>query len=150
MFERPAPLKAVRIRLPRHSRLDQAGEPADQGAPGSRHLLFRRRVLPLLRFLGLRQEHVGVVLATSKTLDPSSLNFHWVDHGFVLRSRAEDNFISWADSWPHVALGGQAPNPIEKARWVFAPSVSNLRKVFITFDLSLDPLLKYSFQIPYL
>lgn len=34
----------------------------------------------------------GIALLTNKTLDPASPNFHWVDHGLVLRSRAEDDF----------------------------------------------------------
>jgi arabinan endo-1,5-alpha-L-arabinosidase len=34
----------------------------------------------------------GIALATNKTLDTSSLDFHWVDRGLVLRSRAEDDF----------------------------------------------------------
>ena len=34
----------------------------------------------------------GIALATNKTLDQSSANFHWVDHGLVLRSRLEDDF----------------------------------------------------------
>ena len=34
----------------------------------------------------------GIALLTNKTLDPSSLNFHWVAHGLVLRSRVENDF----------------------------------------------------------
>jgi arabinan endo-1,5-alpha-L-arabinosidase len=34
----------------------------------------------------------GIALLTNKTLDPNSRDFHWVDHGLVLRSRAEDDF----------------------------------------------------------
>jgi arabinan endo-1,5-alpha-L-arabinosidase len=34
----------------------------------------------------------GLALLTNKTLDPASPNFHWVDRGLVLRSRAEDDF----------------------------------------------------------
>ena len=34
----------------------------------------------------------GIALLTNKTLNPSSPDFHWVDHGLVLRSRAEDDF----------------------------------------------------------
>lgn len=34
----------------------------------------------------------GIGLATNKTLDQASPNFHWVDHGLVLRSRLEDDF----------------------------------------------------------
>ena len=34
----------------------------------------------------------GIVLLTNKSLDPTSPNFHWVDRGLVLRSRAEDDF----------------------------------------------------------
>jgi arabinan endo-1,5-alpha-L-arabinosidase len=34
----------------------------------------------------------GIALLTNKTLNPSSPDFHWVDHGLVLRSRLEDDF----------------------------------------------------------
>jgi arabinan endo-1,5-alpha-L-arabinosidase len=34
----------------------------------------------------------GIALLTSKTLNPKSPDFHWVDHGLVLRSRVEDDF----------------------------------------------------------
>jgi arabinan endo-1,5-alpha-L-arabinosidase len=34
----------------------------------------------------------GIGLLTNKTLNPSSPDFHWVDHGLVLLSRAEDDF----------------------------------------------------------
>jgi arabinan endo-1,5-alpha-L-arabinosidase len=34
----------------------------------------------------------GIALLTNKTLNPTSPDFHWVDKGLVLRSRAEDNF----------------------------------------------------------
>ena len=34
----------------------------------------------------------GIALLTNQTLDPTSLNFHWVDRGLVLRSRLEDDF----------------------------------------------------------
>jgi arabinan endo-1,5-alpha-L-arabinosidase len=34
----------------------------------------------------------GIALLTNKTLNPSSPNFHWADHGLVLRSRLEDDF----------------------------------------------------------
>ncbi len=34
----------------------------------------------------------GIALLTNKTLNPSSPNFRWVDHGLVLRSRLEDDF----------------------------------------------------------
>ncbi len=34
----------------------------------------------------------GIALATSKTLDPTSPNFKWVDKGLVLESKTEDNF----------------------------------------------------------
>jgi arabinan endo-1,5-alpha-L-arabinosidase len=34
----------------------------------------------------------GIALLTNKTLDPASPNFHWIDHGLVLRSRTEDDF----------------------------------------------------------
>jgi arabinan endo-1,5-alpha-L-arabinosidase len=34
----------------------------------------------------------GIALATNKTLDPSSANYKWTDHGLVLRSIASDNF----------------------------------------------------------
>jgi arabinan endo-1,5-alpha-L-arabinosidase len=34
----------------------------------------------------------GIALLTNKSLDPSSPNFHWIDHGLVLRSRVEDDF----------------------------------------------------------
>jgi arabinan endo-1,5-alpha-L-arabinosidase len=34
----------------------------------------------------------GIALLTNKTLNPKSADFHWVDHGLVLRSRAEDDF----------------------------------------------------------
>jgi arabinan endo-1,5-alpha-L-arabinosidase len=34
----------------------------------------------------------GIALLTNKTLNPKSLDFHWVDRGLVLRSRAEDDF----------------------------------------------------------
>jgi arabinan endo-1,5-alpha-L-arabinosidase len=34
----------------------------------------------------------GIALLTNKTLNPKSLDFHWVDHGLVLRSRLEDDF----------------------------------------------------------
>jgi arabinan endo-1,5-alpha-L-arabinosidase len=34
----------------------------------------------------------GIALLTNKTLNPQSPNFHWVDEGPVLRSRAEDDF----------------------------------------------------------
>jgi arabinan endo-1,5-alpha-L-arabinosidase len=33
----------------------------------------------------------GIALLTNKTLNPSSPDFHWVDHGLVLRSRVEDD-----------------------------------------------------------
>jgi arabinan endo-1,5-alpha-L-arabinosidase len=34
----------------------------------------------------------GIALLTNKTLNPSSLDFHWVDRGLVLLSRLEDDF----------------------------------------------------------
>ena len=34
----------------------------------------------------------GIALVTNKTLNPASKDFHWVDQGLVLRSRAEDDF----------------------------------------------------------
>jgi arabinan endo-1,5-alpha-L-arabinosidase len=34
----------------------------------------------------------GIALATNKTLDPTSLNFKWVDRGVVLESKTEDSF----------------------------------------------------------
>ncbi|HEY7352430.1 MAG TPA: arabinan endo-1,5-alpha-L-arabinosidase [Terriglobales bacterium] len=34
----------------------------------------------------------GIALATNRTLDPHSPDFHWEDRGLVLRSRAEDNY----------------------------------------------------------
>jgi len=34
----------------------------------------------------------GIALLTNKTLNPKSPDFHWVDHGLVLRSRLEDDF----------------------------------------------------------
>ncbi len=34
----------------------------------------------------------GIALLTNKTLNPKSADFHWVDHGLVLRSRLEDDF----------------------------------------------------------
>lgn len=34
----------------------------------------------------------GIALLTNKTLDPSSPDFHWNDHGLVLRSVASDDF----------------------------------------------------------
>jgi arabinan endo-1,5-alpha-L-arabinosidase len=34
----------------------------------------------------------GIALLTSKTLDPKSPDFHWVDHGLVLQSHLEDDF----------------------------------------------------------
>lgn len=34
----------------------------------------------------------GIALVTNKTLNPKSPDFHWVDRGLVVRSRAEDNF----------------------------------------------------------
>jgi arabinan endo-1,5-alpha-L-arabinosidase len=34
----------------------------------------------------------GIALMTNKTLDPTSPDFHWVDEGLVLQSRAEDDF----------------------------------------------------------
>jgi arabinan endo-1,5-alpha-L-arabinosidase len=34
----------------------------------------------------------GIALLTNKTLNPKSADFHWVDHGLVLRSLAEDDF----------------------------------------------------------
>jgi arabinan endo-1,5-alpha-L-arabinosidase len=34
----------------------------------------------------------GIALLTNKTLNPSSPDFHWVDHGLVLRSGLEDDF----------------------------------------------------------
>jgi arabinan endo-1,5-alpha-L-arabinosidase len=34
----------------------------------------------------------GIALATNKTLDPSSPDYKWVDHGLVLRSTASDNY----------------------------------------------------------
>lgn len=34
----------------------------------------------------------GIALATNGTLDPSSPNYKWVDHGLVLRSFAKDDF----------------------------------------------------------
>jgi len=34
----------------------------------------------------------GIALLTNRTLDRQSPNFHWVDEGMVLRSRAEDDF----------------------------------------------------------
>lgn len=34
----------------------------------------------------------GIALATNKTLDPNSPDFHWVDRGLVLRSKIEDDF----------------------------------------------------------
>ncbi|HEY0786142.1 MAG TPA: arabinan endo-1,5-alpha-L-arabinosidase [Acidobacteriaceae bacterium] len=34
----------------------------------------------------------GIALATNQTLDAESANYHWVDRGLVLQSRAGDNF----------------------------------------------------------
>lgn len=34
----------------------------------------------------------GIALATNKTLDPHSPDFHWEDRGLVLRSRVEDDY----------------------------------------------------------
>ena len=34
----------------------------------------------------------GIALLTNKTLDPASKEYHWVDRGLVLESRAEDDF----------------------------------------------------------
>ncbi|HUA14355.1 MAG TPA: arabinan endo-1,5-alpha-L-arabinosidase [Verrucomicrobiae bacterium] len=34
----------------------------------------------------------GIALLTNKTLNPSSPDFHWADHGLVLRSRLQDDF----------------------------------------------------------
>jgi len=34
----------------------------------------------------------GIALATNKTLDPKSPQYHWVDEGLVLESKAEDDF----------------------------------------------------------
>ncbi len=34
----------------------------------------------------------GIALATNKTLDPKSPDYHWQDQGLVLRSTAQDNF----------------------------------------------------------
>jgi len=34
----------------------------------------------------------GIALLTNKTLDPRSPDFHWQDHGLVLRSRLGDNY----------------------------------------------------------
>ena len=34
----------------------------------------------------------GIALATNKTLDPSSPEYKWIDHGLVLRSLASDDF----------------------------------------------------------
>ena len=34
----------------------------------------------------------GIALMTNKTLNPKRPDFHWVDHGLVLRSRLEDDF----------------------------------------------------------
>jgi arabinan endo-1,5-alpha-L-arabinosidase len=34
----------------------------------------------------------GIALATNKTLDPSSSDFHWIDQGLVLRSGLQDDF----------------------------------------------------------
>jgi arabinan endo-1,5-alpha-L-arabinosidase len=34
----------------------------------------------------------GIALLTNKTLNPQRADFHWVDHGLVLRSRLEDDF----------------------------------------------------------
>lgn len=34
----------------------------------------------------------GIALATNKTLNPKSPDFHWVDRGLVLRSSADNNF----------------------------------------------------------
>jgi arabinan endo-1,5-alpha-L-arabinosidase len=34
----------------------------------------------------------GIALLTNKTLNPKSPDFHWIDHGLVLRSRVEDDF----------------------------------------------------------
>jgi len=34
----------------------------------------------------------GIALLTNKTLNPQSPDYHWVDEGLVLRSRAEDDF----------------------------------------------------------
>ncbi len=34
----------------------------------------------------------GIALLTNKTLNPGSPNFHWINHGLVLRSRTEDDF----------------------------------------------------------
>jgi arabinan endo-1,5-alpha-L-arabinosidase len=34
----------------------------------------------------------GIALATNKTLDPHSPDFHWRDHGLVLRSQEKDNY----------------------------------------------------------
>jgi arabinan endo-1,5-alpha-L-arabinosidase len=34
----------------------------------------------------------GIALLTNKTLNPKSPDFHWIDHGLVLRSRVGDDF----------------------------------------------------------
>ncbi len=34
----------------------------------------------------------GIALATNKTLDPASPDYHWMDQGLVLESRAQDDF----------------------------------------------------------
>lgn len=34
----------------------------------------------------------GIALAENKTLDPKSPNYHWIDKGLVLESKAEDDF----------------------------------------------------------
>jgi arabinan endo-1,5-alpha-L-arabinosidase len=46
---------------------------------GSRYFLFGKNTS-------------GIALLTNKTLDPASPEFHWLDQGLVLRSRAEDDF----------------------------------------------------------
>jgi arabinan endo-1,5-alpha-L-arabinosidase len=54
----------------------------------------------------------GIALLTNKTLDPKGANFHWVDHGLVLRSRLEDDFnaidpnlVLDADGIPWLSFG---------------------------------------------
>ncbi len=34
----------------------------------------------------------GIALATNKTLDPTSPDYKWIDHGLVLKSQASDNY----------------------------------------------------------
>lgn len=46
----------------------------------------------------------GIALATSKTLDPKSPNYHWQDDGLVLQSTAADNYNAID---PNIVLGGK-------------------------------------------